>query len=153
MFERSPCLQACVVGYQSPVSVLCCRFLHTFLVCSLEAGQSLFNLQHAARCLHVSAEADCQRQVPSCRKTVCLFIDESCEEILPLPGSAHKIIWAFQGLKETGTAYGSVLDYNTHERVPLFRWNIARLSTTLGCQFCSYITQTVGLLRLCCWGD
>lgn len=67
------------------------------------------------------SEADCKRQVPSCRKTVLTIYRRRLPEvILPLPGSAHKIIWAFQGLKETGAADGSVLDYNTQERVSLF---------------------------------
>lgn len=33
--------------------------------------------------------------------------------------SAQKLIWAFEGLKETGTDYGSILDYNTQEVISL----------------------------------
>ncbi len=109
----------CVVS----VTSLLCGSLHTFLVCWLEAGELLLlDLQHAARGLHVfhvvgvSAD-DRKRQVWSCGRTCRLFILVACEEILLPPGSAHKIIWAFQGLTESRTAYASILDYNSLEQV------------------------------------
>lgn len=99
------------------VTSLPCTILHTFLVCSLEAGLSLsYNLQRAGRCLHVFSR--CWRfwrwmltdKCQSCDRAFRLFIGDGCEESLLLPDTdtAHKIIWAFQGLKETGTAFGNI---------------------------------------------
>ena len=50
-----------------------------------------------------------RRKCQSCDSAFRLFIGDACEESLLLPDTdtAHKIIWAFQGL-ETGTAFVNI---------------------------------------------
>lgn len=104
VFQRTPCLQIFAVLFQSHIS------------CLLAGGWSVAiitcdTLRGVCTSFHVVdvSEDDCERQVSSCGRVCCLFIDDDCEETLLLPGSAHKIIWAFQGLKETGTVFWTTI--------------------------------------------
>lgn len=143
--------------FVSTVGRLPRRFLHTFLGRSLDAASN--KLQHAARCLRVFSRlfltlkdiVDCKGQVSSCRKERRLFIGDAWDRTqLQCAVPRTKIIWGFRRLKKkrkTGTANSCVLDYNTHERFPIFGRILVSLSAPLGCQVCG--TKTVHPLLPC----
>lgn len=140
--RKTPCLRrAFDVLRQSPGCPAHSRTHVLFRSLEAVALITCDTLRGVCASFHVVDDSEdyCRRQVSSCGRVCWLFIVDAREETpLLLPGSAHKLIWAFQGLKETGTVYANILDYNTHERVPFFGWNRASLCTTLGCQVFQY---------------